>query len=233
MVEAKKKRENQRNLLKKFLDPPVDFLIEHNISPNILSYIGLTCMIIAAYFLSISSIHFPIWFAWPAPFFIFLGGAFDIFDGEVARRTGKEGPAGAFLDSNIDRISDAIIIIGLIFGGYISYFIGFLILFLTIMISYTRSRAESEGVDMKGVGLMERAERILSVFGALIIETWVYFIASFFGDPMIVKITLINTTSITPFFFGFIFIYIFLLTLTIAQRIQFTYHYLEQEVKNE
>ncbi|MFO8018489.1 MAG: CDP-alcohol phosphatidyltransferase family protein [Promethearchaeia archaeon] len=227
--EAKKKRESQRNTLDKFLDWPVNFLIEHNVTPNLLSYIGLTCIIIGAFFLSIKGIYYPIWIAWPAPFFIFLGGTFDVFDGEVARRTGQESPAGAFLDSNLDRISDAVIIMGLIFGGFISYITGFLILFLTIMISYIRSRAESEGVEMKGVGLMERAERILVVFGAIIIEIWAYFfIMNFTRDPLLIKISFINTTPLTPFFFGFIFLYIFLLVLTVGQRIQFAFNWLNE-----
>lgn len=224
--EAQNKRENQRDLLNKFIDEPVNFLIKHNITPNQLSYIGLSCIVVAAFFLALRSIYFPIWIAWPAPFFIFLGGSFDVFDGEVARRTDKEGPEGAFLDSNIDRISDAVIIFGLVMCG-ISYFIGFLLMFLTIMISYTRSRAESEGVEMEGVGLMERAERILTIFGALIIETWVYFFMSFSPNPFLITLPFINAKPMTPFFLIFIFAYVFVLILTIGQRIKFTFHSLK------
>jgi len=223
--EPTEKRIKQRDTLNRFLDTPVEFLIRHNFTPNIISYIGLMCSIGAALFIAFGTIHLDIWFAWPAPFLIFMAGAFDVFDGEVARRTGKEGPAGAFLDSNLDRLSDAILILGLIYGGFVNYFWGFFILFLCIMISYTRSRAENEGINMKGVGLMERAERVLTLFGVLIIETWVYFISKLiFGEPWIVFNPLVTSIPVTWFFLIFIIIYISLLIYTLGQRLIYTYN---------
>ncbi|GAH39298.1 unnamed protein product, partial [marine sediment metagenome] len=59
------------------------------------------------------------------PFFMFWAGAFDVFDGEVARMTQKISNSGAFLDSNLDRLSDAIIVLGLILGGYFNYLAGY------------------------------------------------------------------------------------------------------------
>ena len=219
-----KKREKEREVLNRFLDKPVNFLIKHKITPDMLSYLGLFCMILAAVFIGLNTIHMIIIFAWPAPFLIFLAGTFDVFDGEVARRTGKEGPVGAYLDSNLDRISDAILILGLIFGGLVNFFWGFALLFFSIMISYTRSRAENEGVEMKGVGFMERAERILILFGALIIETWIYFLTTLItGEPWTVFNPWITSISVTWFFFLFIIGYTIALVITIAQRVFHTY----------
>ena len=61
------------------------------------------------------------WFAWIVPALILLSGIFDIFDGEVARRTNRVTKSGAFLDSNLDRLSDIIIIFGLSFSGMINF----------------------------------------------------------------------------------------------------------------
>ena len=206
---ATNKRASQRQLLDRFIDKPATFLVKHKIKPNILSLIGFSCSLAAAILIGFDGLHFPIWTAWIIPFLFFWSGVFDVFDGEVARRTEKISKAGAFLDSNLDRLSDAAIVLGLIFGGYFNYIIGFIILFMVIMISYIRSRAENEGVDMKGVGLMERAERLIILFLAFIIEFWVF------------HLTKIYTGIPFNLFFPLIFslIYLGLLSLTIIQRL--------------
>lgn len=227
-LEAKNKRERQRETLEKFIDSPVDFLVRHNISPNLLSYIGFFCSLAAAFFIAIGATYFPIWFAWPAPFLIFWSGVFDVFDGEVARKRGEETQAGAFLDSNLDRLSDAAIILGMIYGNLIHFLLGFFILFLILMISYTRSRAENEDVDMKGVGLMERAERLVYIMFILSFENWIYFLSLIFVKNLILLF-------LTEYFFlFFILVFTGLLILTIGQRIVFTYKALRKsEVKVE
>jgi len=207
-----KKRELEKKIVRRFIDKPTDFLIRHNITPNILSYIGFFCAVLASLFLALGTIRLPVWFAWPAPTLIFLSGTFDVFDGEVARKMNKESPLGAFLDSNLDRLSDAILIIGLIYGGLINFLLGYILLFVTIMISYTRSRAEAEGINMKGVGLMERAERMLILIFGLILETWIYYITG-----------LINSTPFSLFFTFFILIYLILLLYTLYQRLSHTF----------
>ena len=148
---------------------------------------------------------------------LLFSGIFDIFDGAVARRTGTESKTGAFLDSNLDRLSDAVIILGLIYSGFIDFLHGYLLLFLVVMISYTRSRAENEGVSMKGVGLMERAERVIFLFIAFILETWIYFLTGLLlGTPF---------TLFLPFV---IFIYTGLLLFTVGQRIVFAFKKLKE-----
>lgn len=205
------KREHQKKLLLKFIDLPVNYLVKHNVSPNTLSFFGFLCSIGVAFFISIKGLHFPIWFAWIVPFFLFWAGAFDVFDGEVARRTHQKSQAGAFLDSNLDRLSDAAIIMGLIFGKYIDYYIGYLLLFLTVMISYIRAKAENESIDMRGVGFMERAERLIILWFSFIIEFWVYYLSN-----------LILGYNIYFFFPVFILFYILLLLITIIQRISYS-----------
>ena len=206
------KRSNQRRLLNKFVDFPVNFLIKHGFTPNILSFCGFFCSIVVAVLLSMGGLHFPYPISWIVPFILFWAGAFDVFDGEVARRTENISKSGAFLDSNLDRLSDAILVLGLIMGEYFNYRIGFIILFLIIMISYIRARAENEGVDMKGVGFMERAERLIILFFAFIFEFWIYFLSNlFYGAPF------------TLFFPIFTLIFTGLLVLTLIQRLLFSF----------
>ena len=68
----------------------------------------------------------------------------------------------------MDRFADAIIYIGIIFGGYCDWFVGVLAIHSAICVSYVRARAESQGVDCN-IGIAERAVRmIILMIGALI-----------------------------------------------------------------
>jgi len=210
--QANIKRNNQRRFLDKFVDVPVKMLIKYGFTPNILSFGGFFCSIAVAFLLSIGGLHFPFPIAWIVPFFMFWAGAFDVFDGEIARRTKSISKSGAFIDSNLDRLSDATVLIGLVLGNYIHYVLGFILLFLVIMISYIRARAENEGINMKGVGLMERAERLIILWLAFIAEFWIFFLSN-----------LIYGTPFTLFFPIFVIIFTGLLILTIIQRLIFSF----------
>jgi archaetidylinositol phosphate synthase len=194
-----------------------------------ISFIGFILSLIASLLIAFYGLYFSLWLSWIIPFFIGIAGAMDLFDGEVARRTNKETQSGAFLDSNLDRLSDAIFILGLIFGGLLNYILGYIILFLVIMISYIRSRAEVEGVDMKGVGFMERAERILFMLFVIIIELILYFSTLLlYGKPFTILVPIIATIPVTPVFIISILIFIFTLIYTIIQRLTFTFKTLKK-----
>ncbi|MCD0448975.1 CDP-alcohol phosphatidyltransferase family protein [Actinocorallia sp. API 0066] len=97
---------------------------------------------------------------------------FDMFDGAVARITGKTGPWGAFLDSTMDRVADAAIFSGLILwfttGGdnALLTWLALYCLVSGVVISYAKARAEGLGLKCD-VGIAERAERlIISLTGA-------------------------------------------------------------------
>ncbi|RMD59702.1 MAG: CDP-alcohol phosphatidyltransferase family protein, partial [Nitrospirae bacterium] len=150
-----------------FLDKPLESVARFvKISPNAITITGFFITIVAGCTLPY---HLLL-----GAFLILFGGVFDLLDGAVARINGKESDFGAFLDSVLDRYSDAILFI-----GFVGYFlrqehISFIGVFLTLgtmvgtlVISYAKARAESLGKDCH-VGIMERAERIiLMVFGAL------------------------------------------------------------------
>lgn len=218
------KRTNQKQVVNKFIDRPVNFLINHNFTPNILSFIGFILSLTAAILIGYNFIYKFFWFAWLVPFLMFWAGGFDVFDGEVARRTGKMTKSGAFLDSNLDRLSDAIMIFGLIYGGFINFIFGYFMMFLVLMISYIRARAENEGLEMKGVGFMERAERLIILMVALSIETWIYHFSEFLGgNHWVVFNPIVTSMPVTWFFLFFILGYTILLIITIIQRLVFTF----------
>jgi archaetidylinositol phosphate synthase len=98
-----------------------------------------------------------------------ISGFFDVVDGSVARAMKKSTTKGAFLDSNIDKVSEALIFIGIAIGGLSNPILAMIALSTCILVSYLRARAESLGIDLKGVGIGERAERllILSICGLI------------------------------------------------------------------
>ena len=100
---------------------------------------------------------------------ILLGGLLDVFDGSVARESGLASKFGAFFDATLDRISEIAMYIGLmtLYNAYQLEFVDIWMIYIitlalggSLMVSYTRAKAESLGFDCS-VGLMERGERIL------------------------------------------------------------------------
>lgn len=93
---------------------------------------------------------------------LLVSGFFDIVDGQVARIT-KTTNRGAFLDSVLDKISEVAIFLGILIGGYSEGYLVILAITLSLLVSYTRARAESFGIKLQGIGIGERAERLLVV----------------------------------------------------------------------
>jgi len=138
------------------------------INPNTLTLFGLALSLIAAIFFAKQH---PIW----AGVFLLTSGFFDALDGLVARANNRTTKYGGFLDSVCDRFADAAIIIGVMFGGlkYQLYWIPFwltgtLAIFGSLMVSYTRARAEAAGASAS-VGFADRPARmIILIVGAFI-----------------------------------------------------------------
>jgi archaetidylinositol phosphate synthase len=94
---------------------------------------------------------------------LLVSGFFDVIDGAVARVTKQATKKGAFLDSAFDKIAEVTIFAGIAIGGLASPAWALVALGLSLLVSYTRARAESLGVELKGIGIGERAERLLIV----------------------------------------------------------------------
>lgn len=101
---------------------------------------------------------------------LLVSGSFDIVDGRLARRTHTGSRQGAFLDSVVDRYADCAPFVGLAIGFPDTWILWPALFALagTMMVSYTRARAEGLGVDCK-IGLLQRPERIVILgFGSML-----------------------------------------------------------------
>ncbi|HVE37096.1 MAG TPA: CDP-alcohol phosphatidyltransferase family protein [Nitrososphaeraceae archaeon] len=135
------------------------------LSPTFWSMIGFAFAILSSIFFGLTnflnqqSLEFP----WQviASIMLLISGFFDIVDGSVARVMKKTTTRGAFLDSNFDKVSEALIFIAIAIGGLSNPILAMIALSTSILVSYLRARAESLGIELKGIGVGERAERLL------------------------------------------------------------------------
>ena len=100
---------------------------------------------------------------------LLLSGFCDALDGVVARIYGEGTVFGGFLDSLLDRYADAVVYVGIMFGGLCDFHWGLAAIIGSLLVSYSRARAEAAGIKMESIGLAERAERILIIAGASLV----------------------------------------------------------------
>ena len=129
------------------------------ITPNHLTVLGMTLAGATAYMYTKVPGNRD-FLLYSAGMFI-VSGFIDAIDGVLARSTGMVTRFGGFFDSVADRYSDAIVYSGIIAAGLCDLWAGLLALFGSMLVSYARARAEMEGVNMAGIGLAERAERMI------------------------------------------------------------------------
>ena len=97
-----------------------------------------------------------------AGFLVLIAGFFDILDGALARRIEQVTPFGAVLDSTLDRLSEAVLLLAILVvysGAPLVVLLVFLALLGSLLVSYIRARAEAAGLGCQ-VGLFTRAERV-------------------------------------------------------------------------
>ncbi len=150
--------------LRAAVEPVMGFLTRRRVHPNAISTVGFLVTCSSGFFFHQHHVS-------TAGFLILLGGLFDLVDGTVARRTGLASSFGAFYDSTLDRLSEIVVYLGLL-SLYNDYrlelgdvgMIYWIVLAMagSLMISYTRSRAEGLGIDCH-VGLMQRPERVILI----------------------------------------------------------------------
>jgi len=109
-------------------------------------------------------------FGWA--FAMAIGTSFDTLDGAVAKLSNRVTKLGALLDSTLDRLSDALMVIGFYYGGLLGLELALIVLVESYLISYIRSRAElaAKGDFVLNVGIIERPERIIILMLALILK---------------------------------------------------------------
>lgn len=157
-----------RNLLEPILTRIGATFASTGLSANFWTGLGLALSVLAAIAYTSNAFVNLDWTPWNfaaviGGIFLLVSGFFDIVDGSVARITKRMSNKGAFLDSVFDKISEVIIFGGIALGQLADSFWCLVALGLSLLVSYTRARAESLGGKLKGIGIGERAERLLII----------------------------------------------------------------------
>src|ERR1043165_5427531 len=187
----------------RLVDPVADWFIRRGVHPNTITAIGTACTIGGGVIFATGHIR-------TAGYFLGVTALFDVLDGTVARRSGKESVFGAFLDSTLDRFADGALFVGLatfyaLDSVHRSPWMMLVCIFGLIgalMTSYIRARAEALGLDAK-VGMVQRPERVV-----LLSAPQAFFGLVWGGWVLRVVIGIITVGA----------------WITVIQRLQFVYH---------
>ncbi|MBL89245.1 MAG: hypothetical protein CL517_03080 [Actinobacteria bacterium] len=174
---------NWRNVVDRSLSPIGKNLHRAGVTADVVTIIGILMAVAAAVSIALGSLRLGF-------VLLVMTGISDALDGPVAKASGAVSLRGAFFDSVSDRITDALLLGGIAWFlisdelGY-TVMLPIAVMFVSLLISYQRAKAESLGLEAKG-GLMERAERfIILAIGllfseALIVILWIMLVLSFF-----------------------------------------------------
>ena len=159
-------------------------LVDWRLTPNHITYGGLLISMLAG----LSFIYVPLL----GGVFTLLTGLLDTLDGSLARATGQSKKFGAFLDSVLDRYTELMIYLGIWVYFYHTPFyllLILLILFGSLMVSYTRARAEGLG-ERCLVGFFQRGERIILLGVAGILNPFINLFGAGFAIPWAMDLAL-------------------------------------------
>lgn len=154
-----------RAVVARVVDPVADALLRRGVSPDVVTVLGTLGVVVVALWL------YPTGHLLLGTLLVTVFALSDLLDGTMARRSGRAGPWGAFLDSSLDRFGDAAIFVGLLLylagrgEDPVGAGLALACLVLGSIIPYVRARAE--GLGLRGdVGLVERADRLVAVLVA-------------------------------------------------------------------
>lgn len=163
-------KEYGQQLVYKLINPIIKLFISLGITPNMITTLGLILNVVAAVIFMYgaeygerSDLSYIGW----GGFVILIAGLFDMMDGRLARLGHMSSTFGALYDSVLDRYSELFMFLGICYylishDYFLSSLFAFIAMIGSLMVSYTRARAEGLGVDCS-VGFMQRPERILLV----------------------------------------------------------------------
>jgi CDP-diacylglycerol--glycerol-3-phosphate 3-phosphatidyltransferase len=171
-------REQFRSAILRYVEVPGARLFQAiGLTPNVITLLGFGVSVGAAGLVGSG------WLLAGGIVFL-VGGGLDLFDGALARLTGKASPFGALLDSVFDRLGEASLFVGLaVYGTRAGFSERFLLFFVTVLllalifsqgVSYLRARGEGLGVFTRD-GVMTRPERVVILGAGLIIDSLVGF----------------------------------------------------------
>ena len=152
---------------KYFTDPVISLLAKTSVTPNTLTWIGFLISVVTAVFAAFG-------YMLVAGLLILFGGYFDMIDGSLARRTGKVTLFGGVLDSTLDRLSEGVLLLGLLYwfageGSVIGIMLVGITLLSSLVVSYIRAKAEIIKVECLE-GLFTRPERVIVLAIGLLIN---------------------------------------------------------------
>ena len=176
--------EVRRTLANRIVEPPARLLAATSVSPNAITWFGFLLAVGAAILIILGHLL-------AAGFLVLISGLFDLLDGALARRANRVTLFGGVLDSTLDRLSEAILLLGIL-GLFLltgeqpflfaSVTLGWsvLLIFVTLLgsllVSYIRARAEALGVECD-VGLFTRGERVIVLALGLLLNQLVIALA--------------------------------------------------------
>ena len=150
---------NLRDSLKPALEKIGKGFASTGLSPNFWTSVGLGFALLSAVIYGLG-IEFGLIIG---GVLLLVSGFFDMVDGQVARVTGKTSKKGSYLDSMFDKIAEVAIFLGILVGGYAEPYLVFLAITLSLLVSYARAKSDAINVKLQGVGIGERAERLLVI----------------------------------------------------------------------
>ena len=167
--------------LERLLRPVAQVLATSDISPNHVTVAGLVVNVVAAWLIT-RDVYFL------AGALYLLGGGLDVLDGMLARATNRVSAVGAYLDSTLDRISEGAVFAAIAYvfareGQAVDGGVVLLALLGSLLVSYTRARAEALNVACK-IGIATRPERVVLIALGLMtgwLAPMVYLLAALTG----------------------------------------------------
>ena len=162
---------DDRTRIKKVFEPIALGMGRLGLTPDGLTLIGFGITVGGAFLLGLQ-----LWLI--GGLVVFAGGVFDMFDGTLARATGKVSPLGAFMDSVFDRFGEAVVYVGLIAGLQSAGWTAGVVfaaaaMAAAFMVSYTRAKSEglgfTAGTGMAAIGVMPREVRLIVLSFGLVL----------------------------------------------------------------
>ena len=150
---------NLRGTLQPILEKIGKVFASTGLSPNFWTFIGLVFALASAVVYGMG-IEFGLIIG---GVLLLVSGFFDMVDGQVARLTGKTSKKGSYLDSMFDKIAEVAIFLGLLIGGYAEPYLVMLAVALSLLVSYARAKSDALNINLQGIGIGERAERLLVI----------------------------------------------------------------------
>jgi len=140
-------------------------------NPNSISAVGFILALTSAVAYALTP-NYSSWFLLLATFLLLASGFCDTLDGIVARTFGQTTVFGGFFDSVLDRYADAAVYAAIVIAGLCVPIWGLAALTGSVLVSYSRAKAEAAGLKMESIGFAERAERMLILAVASIVAFW-------------------------------------------------------------